>query len=104
MTVDDRYVLDMGDLTTVRLECVACDAAVSILVPKFRDPPDHCPSCGVPWFKGRSVEDMAVRQFVGNIREMATLPERAQVRVRLELAGSPSAGKVSTGKGGQVTR
>lgn len=87
MTMHEQMIVDMADLAAAHLECTACKATTVVIgVAAFKHPPDACPSCGVAWFKGRSVEDMAVRQFIGNIREMATLEERVPVRLRLELA------------------
>lgn len=84
--MDERTVLELTDLAAVQLDCTACKATtVTIRVEAFKDPPERCPHCGTAWFKSRATEDMAVRQFVSNIREVATLEQRAPVRLRLEL-------------------
>lgn len=81
MTIDDRYVLDLADLATLRLECGACGA---VQTNQARQPPQVCPACGVRWFPDAPSES-AVRQLLHAMRDLAALSDRGGVRIRFEL-------------------
>ena len=93
--MEDRTILELSDLAAVHLQCRECKGTtVVIAVTTFTHPPHECPTCRVPWFQSRSVEDTALQQLISHIREMPTLAARARVSVRFEVArpgsGPPS--------------
>jgi hypothetical protein len=85
MTIEDRYLADVSDLRTIRLECVACGAAVALPVTGIV--PVQCPGCHQPWMIVNAPEHTAIQRIIRGLRDVAaaTTDGAVKYRVRFEL-------------------
>ena len=88
MTIEDRYVADVSDLKTIRLECVACSAAVALPVTGIV--PVQCPGCHQPWMTANAPDHTAIQRIIRGLRDVAaaTTHGTLKYRVRFELERS----------------
>lgn len=94
--MEDRLVVDVTDLQTVRFTCTACGGAVAIDAAAFKDLQEHCPGCGRQWVIGRGVVSEAVRRLMHSLRELAGNAEGGQIRVGFDVRPSASVAKPPT--------
>jgi hypothetical protein len=70
VTVEDRYVFDVGDIKTVRCDCNACGAAMSVALTAWKGPLPQCPSCYVEWENNPQHNEM-MKGFALALRSLA---------------------------------
>ena len=88
MTIEDRFVVDVTDLQTVRFVCTACGASVNIRTTDFKDLQIHCPGCEVQWIIGGSAEDKAMRQLMRSLHDLSAAAATTKIRVCFDLTSS----------------
>src|SRR5438093_9684679 len=49
MTAEQRWILDLGEVLAIRVDCARCSTSVSFKPIDWRDAPTACPSCGGLW-------------------------------------------------------
>lgn len=81
MTIEDRYVADVVDISAVRFEC-GCGTGLSIPVDKFDKLPALCPGCGKQWIIGNDPADQAIQYLMKSLRDVANIKT---MHVRFEL-------------------
>lgn len=93
MTVEDRYILDVGDLKSLRIDCKHCNTSLSFQIADRKSKlPETCPGCHETWHYGGSAQEA---QIVNGIAELlrtaaqmadAKPPAReSSFRVRFEM-------------------
>ncbi len=91
MTIEDRYVIDLADLRTVRFECQACHISMTYRVADWRTMPEDCPSCRTSWHRGQNTHEFqSVNGLVKGLQELTQLmggtsSNPMQFAVRLEM-------------------
>lgn len=88
MTTEDRYVVDLGDILRVTMECVTCGASVSLNPKKWQTLPFSCPGCQITWHAGDSEQGYKTTDaFRQMLKSSIALAESKQLgyRVRLEV-------------------
>jgi len=85
MTRDDRYVIDVADLQTIRLECGACQTAVTLPLSADVSPPFQCPGCGKQWMISQSPDAQALHRLIKSLRDLSAAASTMLLRVRFEL-------------------
>jgi predicted RNA-binding Zn-ribbon protein involved in translation (DUF1610 family) len=89
--MEDRLVVDVTDLQTVRFTCTTCEAAVTIRAADFKDLQTHCPGCGRQWVIGHGLVSKAVHKLMQSLRELAgNAQEEGQIRVSFDVSASKS--------------
>jgi hypothetical protein len=87
MTLEDRVVVEVTDLATVRFVCTAahCGASVNIRAADFRALQAHCPGCDTQWIIPNGAEDLAVRQLMHSLKDLAASAVTGKIRVCFDL-------------------
>ena len=87
MTIEDRYVVDLADVTAVRFECNACGTAVSFKASDWRKVPHQCPACAASWNYGPGTPqfDTVQRFATGWNGTVSLLRNEAPFKLRLEF-------------------
>lgn len=88
MTIEDRYILDVADLRTIRLECKGCGAAISYDASRAVDPTTRCAACGVQWLIQGSDEHQMLTRLLLGLRSVAATDTKDTTgyRLRFELS------------------
>lgn len=86
MTLEDRLIVDVRDLQTVRFVCTKCDASVNIRAAEFKELQPYCPGCGRQWIIGHGAEDEAVRQLMRSLKDLSAAAEKGAIRVCFDLS------------------
>lgn len=84
VTIEDRYVIDVADLLTVRLECGACGTAVTVKAADWMGNTFECPVCHVTWMKDRSPQHNTMHQLAQGLRGVQALAQE-NFRIRFEI-------------------
>lgn len=91
MTVEDRYVIDIKELHTVRFDCKQCGTSISFRVAEWKTIPEDCPICRVTWHRGTGTQEWqtlnALSRGLQSATEMmgATPSHPVQFTVRFEM-------------------
>ena len=87
MTAEDRYVVELSDIHTVRLECSACGAALSFRLADWKKVPHQCPGCSAEWHHGLENEPpiASVFQLARSMRQALAVSANLPFRMRFEL-------------------
>lgn len=59
MTIEDRYVIELSELHTVRFDCTQkqCGTTISFRLADWRHFPEACPTCKTTWYNSESSEE-----------------------------------------------
>ena len=62
MTIEDRYVIELSELHTVRFECTQkqCGTTISFKMADWKNFPEACPICRTTWYHEQSSEEYRV--------------------------------------------
>jgi len=86
VTVEDRLVVDLSDIRTVRIECTACGASINVNPEKWPDVPFNCPGCNLSWHIGTHTPDYrAVNSFRVAFMGLVALTKANQLPYRIRL-------------------
>jgi hypothetical protein len=93
VTIEDRYVMELNELHTVRFDCTKeqCGTSISFKMAYWNNFPEACPICKTTWYHQRSaVEYLKVAALLSGLQETTAMmnEERSRpigFRVRFEL-------------------
>lgn len=89
MTTDQRLVIDIEDITGLRLECGNCRSAVSVNPGDWRDTVCQCPNCAATWMLPRGGYPEPIQHLATGLRllseQMKSEKPKMPYRVRLEV-------------------
>lgn len=85
MTMEDRLIVDVADMQTIRFACTKCGAAVTIHVSEFKQLQKDCPGCGRQWAPEGGPAAEAMRRLVHTLRELAATAKDGEFRVGFDL-------------------
>lgn len=88
--MDDRVVVDLTDLQTVRFTCTSCGAAVTIRTTDFKDLQTQCPGCTRQWTIPGSAEAHAIGLLMRSLHDLAAAAATAMIRVGFDLPSRKS--------------
>ena len=84
MTIDDRNVVDVADLLTVRFECV-CGTTTAHQVAKWSRVITQCPSCGTDWLDHEGEQHKAIQRLMMGLKGAAAVTKDANFKLRFEM-------------------
>ena len=85
MTRENVYIVDLIDLSRVRLECKSCGAATTMHVATWEKVHGQCASCGTEWMISLSPQHQALNKLSFALRELQAGEKDAKYRLRFEL-------------------
>ena len=85
MTIEDRIVLELGDLLRVTLECKECGSAISSK-PDALIVHNECPHCRAKWVTKGCILEQALVKLAQALAEFRTRKGEHAFSLRLEIA------------------
>jgi len=87
VTIEDRYLLEVKELKSVRLECASCGTAISFRLKDWQTIPHECPGCRIAWHNGEQDDRFkTMSRFSVSLSEMRALSELdTPFRLRFEM-------------------
>jgi hypothetical protein len=95
MTAEQRWILDLTEVLSLRLDCAGCGLSIVLKPLEWRDPPSQCPGCGTFWERPYTAEEvpsplqklgMGLKQLLLQEKRAAKDGERTPFRVRIEIS------------------
>jgi hypothetical protein len=94
VTVEDRYVIELSELHTVRFDCTnaQCSATISLKMGDWRRFPDACPICKTTWYHEQSSVEyqnvsalmIGLQETIGMMKENRSRPIGFRMRFELD--------------------
>ena len=84
MIRENRILLEPGDITHVRLTCIACHSTLLIRTEDDQQPPNHCPTCRTPLWDERLGREAYEPSFIFYLRRLSQQTGSPKVKLQLE--------------------
>jgi hypothetical protein len=87
MTILNRFCPEASDIVAIRLECSACDAAISYSPARWNPSTLRCPNCAAELVgpSPHSKESIALRELADSLKILRNPTTNLAFRLRLEF-------------------
>jgi hypothetical protein len=93
VTAEDRYVMELSELHTVRFECTNdhCSTTISFKMANWKNFPEACPICKTTWYHEKASDEyQTIGGLLHNLQQAITLMDAKRTRpigfrIRFEL-------------------
>jgi Zn-finger nucleic acid-binding protein len=85
MTIQNHILIELGDITALRLTCPSCRSVIACPAEQWQKIPVDCPNCSAEWMRGGTAEYESIRGFCRTLAEMQKHDKNIRCEIRLEL-------------------
>ena len=85
MTILKRYLIEMGEILSIRLSCGKCTASLNIPITAPEYVPEACPYCKESWFDKGSTDFQSIAWMIQAVTILKERTANAKCRVELEI-------------------